>query len=69
MKRRNKSLMIGVAVGALLGAVLALIATEGYEEASASEDPVKALGVGDYLALGISLLSLARQFGAMLKRA
>jgi len=68
MKYRTKALLIGVGVGALIGAILALTSSEGYDEASSSESPIKALGPGDYFALGISVLTLARQFGQMLKR-
>ncbi|MCC6167596.1 MAG: hypothetical protein IT329_10245 [Caldilineaceae bacterium] len=68
MKDRTRALITGVAAGALLGAALAWVATDGYDEASSSENPIKALGPGDYLALVIGIMTLARQFGAMLKR-
>lgn len=68
MNDRTRALITGVIAGGILGAVLAWIATDGYDEASSRENPIKALGPGDYLALGIGILTLARQFGAMLKR-
>jgi hypothetical protein len=68
MKYRTKALLIGVVIGAIFGAVLGLISSDGYDEASSTEKPIDALGVGDYLTLGISMLSLARQFGGLLKR-
>lgn len=68
MKYRTKVLLIGTLVGAIFGAVLALISSEGYDEASSSENPIQTLGMGDYLTLGISMLTLARQFGGLLKR-
>ncbi len=68
MKYRTKALIIGTLVGAAVGAILALTSTEGYDEAESSENPIAALGVGDYFQLGISILTLARQFGSMLKR-
>jgi hypothetical protein len=68
MKYRTKALLIGTVVGALIGAVLALTSADGYDEASSAESPIAALGPGDYFQLGISVLTLARQFGQMLKR-
>ena len=68
MKYRTKALLIGTVVGALVGAVLALTSADGYDEASSTESPIAALGPGDYFQLGISVLTLARQFGQMLKR-
>ena len=68
MKFRTKTLLIGTAIGALVGAVLALTASEGYDEASSAENPIAALGPADYFQLGIGVLTLARQFGQMLKR-
>ena len=68
MKYRTKALLIGTAIGALVGAVLALTSADGYDEANSTENPIAALGPGDYFQLGISILTLARQFGQMLKR-
>jgi len=69
MKYRTKALLIGTGIGALIGAILALTSAAGYNDAESSESPIAALGPGDYFALGISVLTLARQFGQMLKRA
>jgi hypothetical protein len=68
MSDRVKAVVLGVLLGSLLGATLAWIATDGYDDAAASENPIKALGPADYLSLGISILTLGRQFGAMIKR-
>lgn len=68
MKYRTKALLIGTVVGALVGAVLALTSADGYDEASRAESPIAALGPADYFQLGIGVLTLARQFGQMLKR-
>ncbi len=68
MNYRTKALLIGTIGGAIFGAILAIIASDGYDEASESESPIKSLGVGDYIGLGISMLTLARQFGGLLKR-
>jgi hypothetical protein len=68
MKYRTKALLIGIAIGAAVGAVLALTSADGYDEAKSSESPIAALGPADYFQLGIGVLTLARQFGQMLKR-
>ena len=68
MKYRTKALLIGTLAGALFGAVLALISADGYDEAEEDENPLAALGMSDYVTLGISMLTLARQFGGLLKR-
>jgi hypothetical protein len=68
MNDRTRALITGVIAGGVLGAALAWVATDGYDEASSSENPIKALGTGDYIALAIGIMTLARQFGAMLKR-
>jgi hypothetical protein len=68
MRYRTKALLIGTALGALLGAILALTSADGYDEAKESENPIAALGPSDYFQLGISILALARQMGQMLKR-
>jgi gas vesicle protein len=68
MRYRTKALIIGTAIGALFGAILALTSADGYDEAKSTENPIAALGPGDYFQLGISILTLARQMGQMLKR-
>jgi hypothetical protein len=68
MRYRTKALIIGTVIGAAVGAILALTSSDGYDEASSAENPIAALGPGDYFQLGISILTLARQFGSMLKR-
>lgn len=68
MSQKVKVLLIGAVVGAGLGALLAWTAADGHEDAEEGH-PLAALGPADYVQLGISVLTLARQFGAMLKRA
>jgi hypothetical protein len=65
---RQKAIIIGAVVGSSVGAILAWIASSGYDEEDPDGNPVRSLGPGDYLALGIGVLTLARQFGGMLKR-
>lgn len=68
MGYRGKAIAIGLFAGAFLGAALAWIATN--DQANESGEPVglAALGPGDYVQLGISLLTLVRQFSSMLKK-
>ena len=69
MTYRTKALLIGTIGGAFVGAILALTSAEGHDDANAAESPIAALGPADYFQLGIGVLTLARQFGQMLKRA
>ena len=69
MNHKTKSILIGVAAGALLGATFAWVAGDGYDAENEEHNPVAALGPTDYFQLGISILTLARQFGGMLRRA
>jgi hypothetical protein len=71
VSHRVRSLLVGIGAGALLGAAFAWVAS-----AITDEDPdttamtaVAKLGPMDYFALGIAILTLARQFGGMLKKA
>jgi hypothetical protein len=68
MKYRTKALLIGIIGGAIFGGVLAMISADGYEDADGDENPIANLGMGDYISLGIGMLTLARQFGGLLKR-
>ncbi len=70
MSQRMRSVIIGVAAGAFLGATFAWVASEfkGDEDSNASSAVAK-LGPMDYFSLGIAILTLARQFGGMLRKA
>lgn len=70
MNHKMRSLLIGVVAGALLGATFAWVASDhGDEGGSDAVAAVKQLGPMDYFSLGIAILTLARQFGGMLKKA
>ena len=71
MNRKVRTLLIGAGGGALLGATFAWIvnATSGDDPDATAMTAVAKLGPVDYFALGIALLTLARQFGGMLKKA
>lgn len=68
MKARPKALLIGILVGATVGAILALTASPDEEQGEDGETGLAALGPGEYIQLGVAILALTRQFGTMLKR-
>lgn len=66
---RRKAVLIGILAGALLGAAFAWAATED-DDQELEEGEVRGiakLGATDYFSLGMSILTLARQFGDMLR--
>ena len=60
---RRKAIFVGMAIGALMGAAFAWMATDGDDD----EGGLAKLGTSDYFTLGMSVLTLARQFGDMLR--
>jgi hypothetical protein len=68
MSYKTKALLVGTVAGALLGAVFAWIAAAGEDGERGQPAGLAALGPGDYLQLGISILTLGRQFSSMVKR-
>jgi hypothetical protein len=65
-----RSLVIGVVAGAMLGAAFAWVASDNdHNGESDAVTAIKQLGPMDYFSLGIAILTLARQFGGMLKKA
>lgn len=70
MSHKMRALLIGVVAGAGLGAAFAWVASDGGNDGDTNAvAAVKQLGPMDYFALGIAILTLARQFGGMLKKA
>ncbi|MFO7632786.1 MAG: hypothetical protein R6W76_09615 [Caldilinea sp.] len=70
MSHRMRSMLIGVAAGAMLGATFAWVASAGNEDEEIDAvAAVKRLRPMDYFSLGIAILTLARQFGNMLNKA
>lgn len=68
MKSSNRSVIIltGVLAGAFLGGIFAWMASS--RQGDGEQAAGAALGPSDYFQLGISVLTLARQFGAMINK-
>jgi len=65
MSHRTKSIIVGLLAGALLGAAFGWVV--GEEDSNEEMPGLAALGPGDYLQLGISIFTLARQFSNMIR--
>ncbi|MCX6044237.1 MAG: hypothetical protein NT075_03940 [Chloroflexi bacterium] len=68
MNYRTKSLLIGAAAGALLGAAFAWVSSESDPNDPDAQVGFAKMGPTDYFQLGISILNLARQFGGMINK-
>jgi hypothetical protein len=66
MNRKSKALFVGIVFGAIIGGIFGWLASGGENEEG--ESGLAALGPSDYFQLGIGILTLARQFGSMVKR-
>ena len=67
MSKRQNTVVVGLIAGALLGAAFAWVAGDADDDDD-EEVGIAALGPRDYFALGISILTLARQFGGMVRK-
>ncbi|MCB0130811.1 MAG: hypothetical protein KDD78_08175 [Caldilineaceae bacterium] len=68
MNHKTKSLLFGLVAGALLGVTFAWVASDG-EPDDDGRLALTSLGPAEFITLGISVLTLARQFSGMVKRA
>lgn len=68
MKSSNRTVVVltGVLAGAFLGGIFAWMASN--RDGDGEQSAAAALGPSDYFQLGISVLTLARQFGSMLNK-
>ncbi len=61
-----KSILVGAAVGALLGVAFAWVAAENDEAGEGNAaNAIASLSPLDYFQMGIAILTLARQLGGM----
>lgn len=72
MNHKIKALLIGAVGGAVLGSAFAWVASgagSDDDEVQGAKAALSSLGPMDYFTLGIAILTLARQFGGMVKKA
>lgn len=65
MNARNKALIVGGAIGALLGLLAAWIYVRDLSEGEGQEPALDGLTPGDALRLGFGVLSLLRQIAGL----
>ncbi len=65
---RLKQLVLGITLGAFLGAVLAWYASQMKQEEEQQGTEATPMGTGDMVSLGIEVLGLVRTLFRMLKR-
>ena len=65
---RLKQLVLGITLGAFLGAVLAWYASQMKQEEAQQGTEATPMGTGDMVSLGIEVLGLVRTLFRMLKR-
>lgn len=71
MNERTKSVLIGLLLGAAAGAVFGWVASAEHENADGTRSRavgLSALAPGDFLKIGISLLTLGRELAQMVRR-
>jgi hypothetical protein len=65
MNARNKALIVGGAIGALLGLLAAWIYVREQPEEEGQETPLPEVAPGDALKIGLTVLGLLRQVAAL----
>jgi gas vesicle protein len=70
MNERMKSLLVGLVLGAIVGALFGWIVGESSENRQPGERTgLQAISTGDYIKIGVAVLTLAREFGQMMRKA
>ncbi len=69
MSERLKSVAVGVILGAAVGALFGwLVSDADAQRAPGKVTGLQAIAPGDYLKIGVAVLTLAREFGQMLRK-
>ena len=69
MNERMKSIMVGAFLGAAVGAVLGMIVGDANDkQVAVKRSSLAQVAPSDYMKIGISILTLAREFGSMLSK-
>jgi gas vesicle protein len=69
MSDRMKSVMIGALLGAAVGAIFGMIVGDANDsQVAVKRNSLATVSPTDYMKIGISVLTLAREFGSMLKK-
>ncbi len=69
MSERTKSVVIGAVLGAAIGAVFGIIIGEANDgQVAVKRSSLAAVSPTDYMKIGISILTLAREFGQILRK-
>lgn len=64
-----KSVMVGALLGAAVGAIFGLIVGDANDaQVATKRSSLATVAPADYMKIGISVLTLAREFGSMLKK-
>lgn len=69
MNERLKSIMVGALLGAAVGAVFGMLVGDANDKQIATKrSSLATVAPADYVKIGISVLTLAREFGQMLSK-
>lgn len=70
MNDRTKSILVGLALGAAIGALFGWIVGDSNENRLPGERTgLQAVSTGDYIKIGVAVLTLAREFTQMVRKA
>ncbi len=69
MSERMRSVLVGTLLGAAVGAIFGMIIGDANDSQVATKrSSLATVAPADYMKIGISVLTLAREFGSMLKK-
>lgn len=69
MNDRTKSVVVGLVLGATIGAIFGwMVADSKKQRLPGQPTGLQAIAPGDYMKIGVAILTLAREFGQMLNK-